>query len=181
MTDGDGDPTPPAKSNSEGSASTEADSSSKPAKKSGFLGLPDYLDLPARIVGGVAALLTIASFTDIGQRVIAAETGRIFGQVGFVYYEVDSDGAPTKFGELSLLKSTPSTVDHIEYGNKLRAQSTKNMWTAPSIDKAQSRVIFRIDGGKCVVVLAPVNDKRFKDDKKADWFKVATSSCGLFN
>jgi len=80
------------------------------------------LETAAKTVGIIAALLAALSFAlpPLGKWVDMT-TAQRFGAIGFVYYEIDKEKAPTDDGQLYLLRPGSGLFEDIAAGDKLQA------------------------------------------------------------
>lgn len=131
-----------------------------------------FFDCIAKVVAGVAGIILVGSYfcpsvTSYFERLWAER----FSISGFVYYEVTSEGGRTTAGNLALLKTGPRDFKSLQTGDKLQAQSTKNLRNKPS--KADGISILVVPINECLIVL----DKEQSDDPFAGWLKAAKIDC----
>jgi hypothetical protein len=136
------------------------------------------LETAAKVVGVVVALLAALSFVlpPFGKW-IDMTTARRFGALGYVYYEIDKDKAPTNDGQLFLLRQGSGLFEDIVAGDKLQAASPVNFREQPD---NHSRPIFLLGKGDCVIVLTPDHRIDVQHALSGGWLNVATTACGLF-
>ena len=135
-------------------------------------------DTAAKVVGVIVVLLAALSFVlpPFGKWVDLT-TARRFGALGFVYYEIDKDKAPTNDGQLFLLRHGSGLFEEIVSGDKLQAASAVNFREQSD---NHSRPIFLLGKGDCVIVLARDRQIKVEHALSGGWLKVATTACGLF-
>jgi hypothetical protein len=136
------------------------------------------LETAAKTVGIIAALLAALSFAlpPLGKWVDMT-TAQRFGAIGFVYYEIDKEKAPTDDGQLYLLRPGSGLFEDIAAGDKLQAASAVNFREESN---NHSRPMFLLQKGDCVIVLATDRKIAVEHALSGGWLKVATTACGLF-
>lgn len=141
------------------------------------------LEQITKVMATVVALFALIGFfvPPLGT-LINVFTAWRFGAVGYVYYEIGKNRAPTGDGQFYLLRSnTLGTYKDISMGDKFQAVTPVNFRELPRTDN--SPIVFVLDAGDCVTVLAHDHEKFPLQDRDAvsgGWFKVATTACGLF-
>jgi hypothetical protein len=136
------------------------------------------LETTAKIVGVVAALLAALSFVlPPAGNWMDITTSRRFGAGGYVYYEIGKDKELTDAGQLFLLRPGSGLFEDIACGDKLQAASEV---TFREHSKTDSRPIFLLNKGDCVIVLKRDHAISVEHALSGGWLKVSTTACGLF-
>lgn len=144
-----------------------------------YAAISKALERLAKLVAAVLGVVALISFIfpPFGN-LIETLTAWRFGAVGYVYYEIDNDLAPTTDGNLYLLADGGREFTDLRFGNKLQAtMGRKYFRTEP---KLLAPIIFMLKEGDCVLVLATEKPTPVTTAKSGGWAKVATSGCGLF-
>lgn len=137
------------------------------------------LESAAKLIGTLTILITALSFVwpSLGTTVSIATAWR-FGALGHVYYEIGADQAPTADGRLFLLRPGDASFAALAAGDKLQAIDEINF---REYARRDSRAIFRLRSGDCIVVLEKAEEKKnLQNALSGGWLKVATTACGLF-
>lgn len=141
--------------------------------------LLSFFEVSGKVVGGMAAIVAVVGFVfpPVGNSIAAFVAWR-FGNVGYVYYETDQNRELVgSAGQLYLLKAGDGRYAEIGLGDRLRAESTVNFRSGPSLGSGK---IFEIETGECVTVLTRAENPDLVLSGFNGWLHVATSSCGIF-
>jgi len=144
--------------------------------------LVGFLDITAKIVGGIAALIAIAALLlpKFIWNPFEAKISSLYGINGWVYYEIGIDRKLTEDGGLYLLKNSEKALyEDIVVGDKLRVGHDVNLRQGPT---KEFPVFLALERGVCVIVTNPPShaQKGLKDAISGGRLKVTTTSCGIF-
>lgn len=132
----------------------------------------------AKMIASFLAILTALAFAvpwvEVQLQIVTAER---FGASGYVYYEANAAGEPTKDGNLYLIKAGAAQFDDVNVGDKLQVMTSKYFRDEPT-KKGRSR--FHLQRGDCMIVVERVKAVPVIHASSGGWLRVATAACGLF-